>query len=526
MSCHVEVSQGVLKGKECITFYGKKYYSFEGIPYAEPPVGKLRFCNPEPPKPWQGVLDATKPGNKCAQLNPYSSTSLEGSEDCLYLNVYSPCLPCEEVKKLPVLFFVHGGRLIFGYGDYYKPEYFLKHDVILVTINYRLNVLGFLCLHLPEAPGNVGLKDTVFALRWVNENIAMFNGDKSRITVFGESAGAAIVGSYITSKMTVGLFQRVICQSGSMFSDLYLIDEDPIEKAQNLVTILGKELNSSGEILDYLQQVSLDELIYAFSAVELARPPEVINAYFLPVIEKKFGDSEIFFEEHPIRSIEEGRFQSVPIISGLSSDEFALFVRRDEEGKFAVDLDFYHLIPRFMNIKRDSREAKVFEVKLKEFYFKNKSPEKWDIVSYLNMLGDVYFHRDIWLFAHFMSKFTKGVYSYKFCYQGNMNTRVMKNLGVKGATHGDMIQYLFYRERKASNATEKDLKIADILTETWCNFAKNGIPTWKNQEVEWLPYSPTDRRTLVIGDSMSLEKDVDWDRFKFWLDIMQNKAKL
>ncbi|KAJ0182970.1 hypothetical protein K1T71_000946 [Dendrolimus kikuchii] len=526
MSCQVKVAHGILQGKECLTYYGKKYYSFEGIPYAEPPVGKLRFRNPVPPRPWQGVLDATKPGNRCAQLDPYSGKSLEGSEDCLYLNVYTPCLPDEEVKKLAVLFFVHGGRLIFGYGDYYTPDYQLKHDVILVTINYRLNVLGFLCLDLPEAPGNAALKDMAFALRWVSENIDKFNGDRNRITISGESAGAAMAASCITSKMTFGLFQGLISQSSSLFSDLYLIDEDPIEKARNLVTVFGKKFETTREILDFLIDMPIDELLFAFSAVELSRPPEIINAYFLPVIEKEFGGVEFFFSEHPMISVKEGRFQSVPTITGYSSHEYALFLRRDESGNIIFDKDFYYFIPRFLHIKEGSREAKVIEAKIRKFYLNNKSSEYWDIGSYLKMMNDVYFNRDIQYFPHFMAKYVKNVYAYKFCYEGNMNTRVMKTLGIKGATHGDMIQYLFYREKKAKKASEKDIQMTEVLSEIWCNFTKTGKPTWTNQEVEWLPYSLKNRQTLVIKDNFSLEKDVDMDSLQFWLDIMADKAKL
>ncbi|KAI8424453.1 hypothetical protein MSG28_002938 [Choristoneura fumiferana] len=203
MSVQVDIVQGTLEGKLC-SYKGKAYYSFEGIPYAKPPIGKLRFREPQEPVSWIGIRDATKPGNKCIQINPATMKDIIGSEDCLFLNVYTPHLPNEQNKKIPVMFYIHGGKLLFGYGDYYRPDYFIEQDVILVTMNYRLHALGFLCLNEAEAAGNMGLKDTVMAFNWVKNNIDKFNGDNNNITVFGESAGGAVVTSYLTTKMVNG----------------------------------------------------------------------------------------------------------------------------------------------------------------------------------------------------------------------------------------------------------------------------------------------------------------------------------
>ncbi|XP_026322551.1 esterase FE4-like [Hyposmocoma kahamanoa] len=234
MSCKIKVEQGVLQGKECISCYGKKYYSFEGIPYAKPPVGKLRFRDPQKPDTWSGILDATKPGPKCSQMNPLSGKGVEGSEDCLYLNVYTPSLPQEELEKLPVIFFVHGGSYLFGHGDYYRPDYYIDKDVVLVTINYRLHILGFLCLHTENVPGNAAFKDTIMALKWVKNNIKYFNGDENNVTAFGDSAGGSVTSSYTVTKMADGLVHKIITQSGVCISDLLFTEEDPIAKAKQV----------------------------------------------------------------------------------------------------------------------------------------------------------------------------------------------------------------------------------------------------------------------------------------------------
>ncbi|KOB77862.1 Carboxylesterase [Operophtera brumata] len=413
--------------------------------------------NPEPSEPWTGVLDATKPGSKCIQSNPYSSTPIDGSEDCLYLNIYTPVLPSEKIANLPVFFFVHGGRLIFGFGNYYTPDYLIKHDVVLVTVNYRLHILGWLCLNMPECPGNMGLKDTVMALRWVNKNVCYFNGDRRNITVFGESAGGAIVTSFMTSDMTIGLYSKVIAQSGNCIADLYLVEEDSIEKARYVASLMGKELTDEREIYEFFSAAPIEDLIIGFTTAELSRPSSVINAYFLPVVERKFDGVERFFAEHPRTSIRENRFHKVPVLSCLNSHEGALFFR-DENGNVRYEDDFYYFIPRYAFVDRNTRKAMKYQSEIRQFYLQDKKLDDAVKNEYLNMVSDGLFIRDIMLFVEMISRYSDQTYSLKFSYTGSMNTRVMKSIGVKGATHGDMIQYQFYRRSKAKQCNENDLK--------------------------------------------------------------------
>jgi len=216
---------------------------FKGIPFAEPPVGELRWREPQPVKPWRGVRDATNYSAACVQ-NPIGSGAFIGrlarrygvnyaappwnlSEDCLYLNIWTPEWPVKEPRA--VMFWLHGGsnRLGSGTESGYDGTELAKHGVILVTINYRLGALGFFA-H-PElsgesphhSSGNYGLLDQIAALRWVHENIAQFGGDPSRVTVFGESAGGIDAGMLMCSRLTIGLFQRVIVESGPVLGLAY-----------------------------------------------------------------------------------------------------------------------------------------------------------------------------------------------------------------------------------------------------------------------------------------------------------------
>ncbi|CAH2241905.1 jg12038 [Pararge aegeria aegeria] len=527
MSLQVKVTQGTLGGKLCFAYDGTKYYSFEGIPYAKPPIGQLRFMAPLEPESWTGVHDASKPGNKCAQLNPFGKGIVEGSEDCLYLNVYTPSLPAEKIENLPVIFFIHGGRLVVGYGDYYRPDYFLKHNVIVVTINYRLNILGFLCLDTPEVPGNTGLKDTVMALKWVKNNIKQFNGDDCNITAFGESAGAAIAASYLSTKMAVGLCDKIICQSGNSISDLYIVDEDPIDRASKIASYLGHEERDKRKLYDLFLNTSIEDLVYAYTSAEMNRPPSVVNAFLLPVVEKKFEKVEPFFHEHPSVAIRENRFQKLPILATIHSYEGAPFLRKDGEGNIYYEQDFQYFIPRFLSVKHNTPKALKIAKIIRDYYFKGRNVDHNTKMEYLNLFSDHFFARDILLFVELMSTLCDNVYLCRFGFNGNMNTRTVQEMNLNGAAHGDLIQYLFYRENKAKVATEKDFMTVNILIEAWCNFAKNGKPSWINEHLRWLPYTKEKKICLNIDHTgMKVEPYPNFERINFWFDLIRERAKL
>src|SRR5579864_3432542 len=195
---------------------------FKGIPYAAPPVGDLRWRAPKAPEHWDGVRMADKFSATCMQRRPaIAPTERQMSEDCLYLNVYTAAKSSKEHR--PVMVWIHGGALTSGAGSLYDGEALAKKGVVVVTINYRLGVFGFLA-H-PDltkesdrnASGNYGLLDQIAALEWVQKNIAAFGGDPKRVTIFGESAGSWSVNYLVATPLAHGLFQRVIGESGAVF---------------------------------------------------------------------------------------------------------------------------------------------------------------------------------------------------------------------------------------------------------------------------------------------------------------------
>ncbi|EFX78588.1 hypothetical protein DAPPUDRAFT_53255 [Daphnia pulex] len=212
---------GLLLGSQTKSSTGKGIYAFRGIPYAQPPVGELRFKDPIPVKPWAGVLNAIHEGSPCVQLDSILFKMI-GNEDCLVLNVYTPAIVTStDVVSLPVMVWIHGGGFTVGNGnsgsvsDLYGPGYILNRDVVLVTLNYRLGAFGFLSTEDTEAPGNNGLLDQSLALRWVSDNIRYFGGNPDSVTIFGQSAGGASVEFQMLSPHSKGLFHKAIAQSGS-----------------------------------------------------------------------------------------------------------------------------------------------------------------------------------------------------------------------------------------------------------------------------------------------------------------------
>lgn len=297
--------QGVLSqdGKTCI---------FRGVPYAQPPVGELRFRRPQAHEPWEGVWDCTAFGPRCPQADLasmdfygkefYDAMVPREDEDCLYLNIWTPAQAQPE-DKLPVLFWIHGGAFMHGCGSEkeFDGEAFARQGVILVTINYRVNAFGFFAhpeleKENPEGvSGNYGILDQIFALQWVRENIAAFGGDPEKITIDGQSAGCMSVQTLSSSPLTKGLFQGAILQSGGGIRALGTTSSKEAlwETSQKLLEHLGC---STVEQLRQVPANTLRDAAYAMQGEELRWRPHV-DGWMLPATTDELAESGAI---HPI----------------------------------------------------------------------------------------------------------------------------------------------------------------------------------------------------------------------------------
>lgn len=217
----IEIEDGSIIGREMATRSGVPFNAFLGIPFAKPPVGELRFRPPERNDPWDGILNGTVYGPMCMQASA-NGGGASASEDCLQLNVFTKNLPTNDnnTELIPVIVYIHGGGFEAGTASDHGPEYLMDRNIVLVTIQYRLGVFGFIAVGRPDVTGNQGLKDQTLALRWVRDNIHHFGGDRDRVTISGLSAGSFSVTAHMISPMSRGLFHNVIGLSGSVASQI------------------------------------------------------------------------------------------------------------------------------------------------------------------------------------------------------------------------------------------------------------------------------------------------------------------
>jgi para-nitrobenzyl esterase len=314
MELIVETAYGVVKG-----IRSGNISIWKGIPYAMPPVGSLRFQAPQKLEAWDGIREATQFGPVSSQpsadiMNFLGNQVENPSEDCLYLNIWSPGA---DEKRRPVMVWIHGGAFISGSGSsksYDGASFAEQGDVVVVTINYRLGIFGF--LHLAEiggseysASGNCGILDQIAALQWVKENIALFGGDPNQVTVFGESAGAMSIGTLLALPSAKGLFHRAILQSGA---------------ARN-VTDSSKATKAAAKLLDYLgiQQDELQKL-EAVTTEKLVEASDTLPPMTLiPVVDG------VTLPDQPENILAEGFAKDIPILIGTNKDEYRLFTAFD-----------------------------------------------------------------------------------------------------------------------------------------------------------------------------------------------------
>ncbi|MDH6578009.1 carboxylesterase family protein [Kitasatospora sp. MAP5-34] len=281
------------------------YRSFQGIPYAAPPVGELRWRDPQPVTPWPGVREATAPGNPCPQGPP---AHLSGNEDCLYLDVTAPA----RAERRPVVVWLHGGGFVSGSGSDYDPHRMVvTGGVVVVTINYRLGVFGNFGYSGLAGSGDFGLADQQAALRWVRRNAAAFGGDPRNVTLAGQSAGGMSVCSQLTSPSAAGLFDKALIQSGSCLinypKNLFWpgMPAGSPWTGRAATEATGRQLAAQVgcDTLDCLRQKSATDL----SAPKLPFDKPAYDTPLLPL--------------EPATALREGRYQRVPVLEGGNLDE-------------------------------------------------------------------------------------------------------------------------------------------------------------------------------------------------------------
>ncbi|XP_072384446.1 juvenile hormone esterase-like isoform X1 [Diabrotica undecimpunctata] len=517
----VQLAEGKISGGTKTDLNGEKFHSFLGIPYGKAPVGELRFKAPLPVEPWEGVKEVITEDKIAFQKNILvNPNAYVGQEDCLSLHVFTKKLPSEETKLKPVMVFIHGGGFVMGSNETmtYGPEYLMTEDIVLVTITYRLGLLGFLSLkdESLEVPGNAGLKDQVLALKWIQRNIKNFNGDPNNVTIFGSSAGGACVEYLLLSPSTKDLFHKAIIQSGSLLNPWALKDFPFTE----FVKFHGKASMTEKELLKSLRDTAVREVYDQQNDFIKTKKLFADLGLISPVVEKP--NPTAFLTEKPIDIIRSGKYNNVPMIIGYNDAEglFAdiLVKLKMSDAKVIADIPLEQMLPYETNFT-DTQQVKRLIDKLRNFY----RPEA-DPIGRINLLTDAYVAAGVKLSAKNHAKVSKNpVYLYRFTLNGGLNLmKKMINDQRPGASHSDELGYLF-KNALAIDLKDEDKNWIKQLVTLWTNFSKfcNPTPPGNSLNIEWTPVQKGQLNFLDIGKQLKMEVNPEPDRMSIWDDIYQ-----
>ncbi|KAJ8664613.1 hypothetical protein QAD02_006275 [Eretmocerus hayati] len=530
----VKTPLGIIKGYHKVSEYGRLYEAYEGIPYALPPLRELRFEPPQPVTPWLGELQATKVSHECLQYNHLPSyvqgNRVIGSEDCLYLNVYVPDRENEiPSHSMPVIFWIHGGAFMFGSGILYGPKFFMDHDVILVTINYRIGPLGFLSTEDEIVPGNMGLKDQNMALRWVRDNIEYFSGDPNKITLIGCSAGGASVHYHYFSPLSASLFHNGISMSGTALNS-WTQTEASLEKAKKLADLMGCPSGNTKDMIKCLRYRPAVPMIQAVKEFL----PWLYNPFspFGPVIEK--SGMKPFISRSPIEMLESKDVMDVPWITSVTSHEglypAADFIANEELLKY-LDENWNILAPHLLdyNYSVPQQSQASLNEKIRMHYLGKNPINKSSRDQITKMLSDRLFVVDAERAARLQAMANKSpTWFYYYSYRGDSSLSDLysgtnENFGV---SHADDALLIFDTEFFKSSSV-KDQLVRDMLLRAIVSFAENGedrvLPVW-----EKVDHLDEKFKYLHIKEpnEVKMESEMNFGDKNFWDSILMTGDKM
>ncbi|KAI4468856.1 carboxylesterase [Holotrichia oblita] len=516
----LEIAQGTLKGTQRTDRKNGIFYSFQSIPFAKPPIGALRFKEPQPAGNWDNTLDATQDLPECYQEDYLGFP--RGVEDCLYLNVYTPqseshllFTPQEPATTYDtykaVMVFIYGGGFYENSGreDLYSPVFLMTEDIVLVTFNYRLGIFGSFSLNDTSLgyPGNLGMKDQALAIKWVKDNINRFGGDANSITIFGESAGAVSVHLQMLSPLSAGNFHKAIIQSGTAISPWVVgVPNNGIL----LASALDISTDDPEEMINQLIALSGDAIYAAYQTLD--------TFVSFPIIEPESENA--FLTKNPLTIIQEGNYHQVPIIVGYNDAEGIAFQ--------SVYTGPSSLIPADLGLEKDSNKANELLQSILDFYFDGVEPTlPANLASLVNILTDTWFaYPSRRLTLEHLKTAENPIYFYRFSADTLLNVykrRIPIIANFPGAIHADDLGYLFktlYHDDILPNiipgSTED--RALDRIMALWTNFAKYGNPTPDDfTEFKWEPVT-SDTFNYVDFGSLTTDPGVnpDEERMNFW----------
>lgn len=528
----VDTVQGKVLGKYVsLEGFAQSVAVFLGVPFAKPPLGSLRFAPPQPAEPWLFVKNTTSYPPMCSQdavasqviselfTNTKENIPLKISEDCLYLNIYTPA-DLTKKSRLPVMVWIHGGGLIVGGASTYNGWALAAHEnVVVVTIQYRLGIWGFFSTGDEHSRGNWGHLDQLAALRWVQDNIANFGGNPDSVTIFGESAGGESVSVLVLSPLAKNLFHRAISQSGVALTDALVMD-DVKATAQQIASFAGCKTTTSAVIVHCLRQKSEDELLETslkmkFFTLDLLGDPRESQPFLPTVVDG------LLLPKMPKELLAEKKFNPVPYIVGLNKQEFGWLLpvmmgyplsegKLDQKTATSLLWKSYPLT----NIPEE-----LTPIATERYLGGTDDPvKKKDL--FLDLIGDVVFLVPSVTVARGHRDAGNPTYMYEFQYRPSFSSD-MKPKTVIG-DHGDEIFSVFGAPFLKEAASEEEIQLSKMMMKFWANFARNGNPNG-----EGLPHWPEyDQKEgyLQIGVTTQAAQKLKDKEVAFWTELLAKEA--
>ncbi|XP_042203056.1 juvenile hormone esterase-like [Homarus americanus] len=519
-----------LQGKTMRTMNNRIIYAFQGIRFGEAPIGELRFKRTNPAGVyWEEdeVLEADHIGDMCPQKAMLGKVAA-GSEDCLFLNVYTPYLPGDlpDGKLLPVMFFIHGGAFVNGDASLYLPTKLLDRDVILVVIHYRLGSLGFFSLVNDKAPGNAGIWDQILAMEWVRDNIDGFGGDKDGVTIFGESAGSASVNYHLILPASRGLFRGVIGESGSALEH-WSHDSDPIGSAFAVGHNAGCQTNDADELYECMLNMTADHMSLSMAAfVAKDRSQGGMGFKGAAPVTQGSNVSDRLLEHDPLQYFLDGNVTDVPLMIGANK----------HEGSFVLGIMYAEFLePNNLTDDKHYMRTRMIDDLLAAFGVMDKTGGLSESLAdayvgdrdlgdfpyaapgLIDMAGVLFLKAGAWMTAKYHAQTTaSNTYFYSFEFESDDTMFRWLFMGHSempfrpGVTHSDDLMYLF---PLPAELEDQQLVVKDRMVRMWTNFAIYGDPTpeadkksWEELDiVKWQSLTKDTHYFMLVQDECSLQ---------------------
>ena len=497
----LRIYQGSLLGKWAEE--SRQIRTFQGIPYARPPVAELRWQPPQAPPVWTEVRHAIEPGPACwqawnSEYFVWERGTFPRSEDCLYLNIWS----AKDAAEHPVMVWFHGGGHTVGmaHEQIFDGTELAKQGVVVVTVNYRLGPFGFLAhpalaaQSSHKSAGNYGLLDKIAALNWVRDNISQFGGNPDNVTIFGQSAGSQSVCSLMVSPLARGLFHKAIGQSASCVSPLPTADSNGFHRGQRLAAELGPEQTVSA-----MRAATAEQVLAAADRSNWAQQSRIVtDGWVLPDSQDALYAS--------------GQQAQVPLLLGwLSNEGHLLFpgsagISEKELEAFAFQLAGAELGPQLLDLYRAHAKVSptLAQQEIKTDLFMAYGMRRW---------ADHHADAELPTYVYYMDHDTP---AFRLYWPDNADLQLPQGPRSAGAYHSGDLAYMFGNTRRVGMGwKDQDHALAAMMVRYWTNFAKRGDPNGEGLP-QWQAYDRQHRSTLLLQPDAHTVAGVQRDVLDLW----------